>query len=364
MQVLETPRHDRYATVVAGAGPAGILAALHAADAGNVLLVDSSSLPRDKSCGGMLHHHTVRALELYAPIPQGIVLDPRTVHFRYNDWDRRIVKTTTLEFLNVSRAGFDEWLTTLLPGSVDVVAPCEVRDFQQGPSGVDVVLKTRAGEVTVSGDILVGADGARSQVRRVLGVPSTATYVTLQDFCTLRSVIDPVFDCIYMRDIGDEYAYSYIIPKGPTAVVGSVYYPKTKHPWEKQDLTLDILRERMPGLGASVKREAAAALYLRSPDDVVCGHGRVLLAGEAGGFMSPTSGEGISYAVNTGRLAGEAIAAGDAAGALSRYAVAIEPVRRNIARKFRWLPLMESRMGKYVAGFMPETLVSRVTHGL
>jgi len=80
--------------------------------------------------------------------------------------------------------------------------------------------------------------------------------------------------------------------------------------------------------------------------------------------MSPTSGEGISYAVNTGRLAGEAIAAGDAAGALSRYAVAIEPVRRNIARKFRWLPLMESRMGKYVAGFMPETLVSRVTHGL
>ncbi|MDI6900145.1 MAG: FAD-dependent monooxygenase [Anaerosomatales bacterium] len=364
MQVLETPRHDRYGTVVAGAGPAGILAALHAATSGRVLLVDSSGLPRDKSCGGMLHHHTVRTLERYDRIPPGIVLDPRTVHFRYNDWDRRITKTTTLEFLNVSRAGFDEWLTTLLPDTVDVVAPCELRDFRQSPSGVDITLKTRDGDVAVSSDVLVGADGARSQVRRVLEVPSTATYVTLQDFCTVQESVAPVFDCIYMRDIGDQYAYSYVVPKGPTAIVGSVYYPKTKHPWEKQDLTLDILRERMPGLGPSVKREAAAALYLRSPDDVVCGRGRVLLAGEAGGFMSPTSGEGISYAVNTGRLAGEAIGAGDAAGALSRYAAAVEPVRRNIARKFRWLPFMESRAGKYVAGFMPEKLVSKVTEGL
>ena len=48
----------RYATTVVGAGPAGVMAALHAAERGPVLLVDGSSLPRDKSCGGMLNEYT------------------------------------------------------------------------------------------------------------------------------------------------------------------------------------------------------------------------------------------------------------------------------------------------------------------
>ena len=60
----------------------------------------------------------------------------------------------------------------------------------------------------------------------------------------------------------------------------------------------------MSALGRSVKREAAAALYVRTGEDTVPGVGRVLLAGEAGGFMSPTSGEGISYALETGFQAG------------------------------------------------------------
>ena len=64
-----------------------------------------------------------------------------------------------------------------------------------------------------------------------------------------------------------------------------------------------MLRESLP-LGESVKREAWVALSVRHRATSCRGHGRVLLAGEAGGFMSPTSGEGISYALNTGRLGG------------------------------------------------------------
>ena len=92
--------------------------------------------------------------------------------------------------------------------------------------------------------------------------------------------------------------------------------------------------------------------------------GRVLLAGEAGGFMSPTSGEGISYALNSGRLAGQAIADGTGANSLARYRSAIDPIARNVARKLKWLPFMESRAGKYLAGFVPAPVVSRITKGL
>ena len=145
--------------------------------------------------------------------------------------------------------------------------------------------------------------------------------------------------------------------------IGSVFYPHTKRPWEKQDQVVAMLRERIPQLEGQVARESAAALYLRSPDDILPGHGRVLLAGEAGGFMSPSSGEGISYALRTGRDAGIA-ASGDPASALETYLALTASVRRDLRRRFRWLPVMESRAGKYLAGFAPAPLVSHITQGL
>jgi len=354
---------DRYDTVVAGAGPAGVMAALNAAKRGDVLLVDASELPRDKSCGGMLNEYSQRFLAKFGEIPAETILEPAYVNFRYNDWDRRIVKPTELRFLNVDRRGFDDWLVKLLPGNVTVVGATSVSGFSQDGSGVSVQLKNGSGPLTVECDNLIGADGPRSTVRRQLGVGSVATYVTLQDFCTIEGEIEPYFDCIYIRDIGDEFGYAYVVPKGDVAIVGSVFYPKTKRPHEKHTQVLEQLRERLP-LGDSHKREAWIALSVRHQADVVLGSGRVLLAGEAGGFMSPTSGEGISYALNTGALAGQAVASGTAANALLRYRSSSEQVARNIARKLKWLPFMESRTGKYLAGFVPTPIVSKITTGL
>lgn len=361
---MALPSSNSYRTVVVGAGPAGILAALHATEVGSVLLVEQSSLPRTKSCGGMLHHHTLRTLAEYGEVPPSIVLSPSHVNFRYHDWDRDIRRATSLEFLNVDRAGFDEWLLGLLPASVEVVAECALKDIAQTDGSISAVLKSGDETTSVACENLIGADGARSQVRRSLGVASTATYVTLQDFVELGGPLEPYFDCIYIRDIGDAFGYAYVVPKGDVAIVGSVFYPKTKRPGEKHDAVLAVLRKALPALGQSVAREAAAALSVRSAADVVPGRGRVLLAGEAGGFMSPTSGEGISYAVNSGRAAGLAIAAGDASSALETYTQGVAPIASNIARKLRWLPFMESRAGKYVAGFVPAPIVSKVTEGL
>ena len=79
--------------------------------------------------------------------------------------------------------------------------------------------------------------------------------------------------------------------------------------------------------------------------------------------MSPSSGEGISYALKTGQRAGRA-AAGDPASALAAYLEATAPLRADIRRRFRWLPVMESRVGKYLAGFVPAPIISRITEGL
>ena len=93
---------------------------------------------------------------------------------------------------------------------------------------------------------------------------------------------------------------------------------------------------------------------MRSADDVAPGAGRVLLAGEAGGFMSPTSGEGISYALRSGMAAGAAIGGNRPGDALDAYRlVRSREMSADIRRRLRWLPVMESPTGKYVAGFMP-----------
>lgn len=358
-----SPSFDHYQTIVVGAGPAGVMAAYHAAEAGSVLLVDASPLPRDKSCGGMLNEYTQHFLQQYGSMPKDLVLDPAWVNFRYHDWDRRVLKPTELRFSNVDRRGFDDWLVSLLPDNVTVAGGTALQSFEQNGGPVHVTLQ--AGDVMreIACETLVGCDGPRSQVRRSLGVGSVATYVTLQDFCTFDGELEAYFDCIYLRDVGDSFAYAYVVPKGDVAIVGSVFYPKTKRPYEKHDLVLERLRESLP-LGASTKREAWVALSVRDAKDVVPGDGRILLAGEAGGFMSPTSGEGISYALNTGRLAGQAVAGSRPDDAVAAYTRATAPIAANIRRKLKWLPFMESRTGKYLAGFVPTPIVSRVTRGL
>ena len=85
---LELPTRVR--TLVVGAGPAGVMAAIAAAPAGDVLLVDSSALPRDKSCGGMLNEYAQEFLAAFGEVPEEIILDPQHVNFRYLDWDRGI----------------------------------------------------------------------------------------------------------------------------------------------------------------------------------------------------------------------------------------------------------------------------------
>lgn len=311
----------------------------------------------------MLNEYAQEFLAEFATVPNELVLGPSHVNFRYWDWDRNIKKPTELRFLNVDRRGFDDWMLSLLPDNVEVIGSLGVTGFTQDEQGVCVSLKNGSCADEIRCSHLIGADGARSSVRRQLGVGSASNYVTLQDFVRLEGDLDPYFDCIYMRGIGDCYAYAYVVPKGDVAIVGSVYYPRTKRPHEKHDQQLAVLRKALPQLGETVKREASVALCVRDTGDVVRGQGRVLLAGEAGGFMSPTSGEGISYAMNSGRLAGLAIA-GTSNGALSDYVAATDHIARNIKRKLRFLPIMESSVGKYLAGFVPTAIVSRVTEGL
>lgn len=360
-----------YDVVVVGSGPAGVAAArAAAATSASVLLVESARLPRRKSCGGMLNEYAQRFLSGIRALPDRLVLNPAWVNFRFYDWDRKIKKPCSLRFQNVDRALFDEWMLEQLPSNATVWDRTSFDSLRQTEDEVRVTFKCEDTERQVVCRWLIGADGARSAIRRAHETwPQTQYYKTVQEYVHIApGAMEPYFDCIYSRHIAPEYGYGYIVPKGDVAIVGSVFYPGTKNIPPMHERALETFRERY-SLGDAVQREAGVAIQVRSLRDIVCGEGRVLMAGEAAGLMSPSSGEGISFALNSGHLAGQAVARAFSGQeretpAVETYAASLVPMRKNIALRLRFFPIMNSSWGKWLGGCMPTPLVSRITEHL
>lgn len=362
---------SHYGTIVVGAGPAGILASVYASAHGSVLLVEAMSLPREKSCGGMLNEYSQAFLSSVSQLPAGIICEPEWINFRYFNWDKQVKKPTKLRFMNVDRVKFDDWLMSMLPSNVDVLEQTRFCGCTQSAGQVAVTLKSAveadAGELAVSCDYLIGADGPRSTVRRCLPVSQLTLYKTLQEFVPAAEM-EPFFDCLYSKQIGSNYGYGYTIPKDGMAIIGSVFFPGSKNCLQAHEKAVEVFRSYY-GYGSQQvrKREAWTAVKVNSVADIVGGCGRVLLAGEAGGIMSPSSGEGISFAMNSGKLAGMAVATqgkhrGSGEEALECYRASLAPIKKNIARRLRYFPLLNSDFGKMLGTIAPNFVVDKVAH--
>ena len=167
--------------IIAGAGPVGLSVAAHVAEAGlpAIVLESEAALPVNLRAS-TFHPPTLDMLERFGAteklIAQGLVAPT----FQYRDREAGILGAFDFgELSDVCRHPYrlqcEQYklnfaLLDYLKGrpGVEVRFAAEVADVSQSPDGVSVRLTN--GE-TIQGGWLVGADGARSAVRRALDIP-------------------------------------------------------------------------------------------------------------------------------------------------------------------------------------------------
>ncbi len=309
--------------VVAGAGPAGSIAALVLARSGaRVALVDKAAFPRDKACGDLIGPRGVRLLEeLAVAVPDAgtgadlLVAGPSRRRARLPAFGG---KTYADHGMVVPRRILDDCLraAAIAAGATPVRARISAADLASGGS-VTALITSDGGRL--ESDIVIGADGALSKVAQLAGMldPDNALwgfairgYIPAQVPLPLLMLLDAQPWRIYP-------GYGWLFPgaDGRANVGIGVGMGRRRTP--------ALLRPDLDRLCAILRREGDISPDAQ-PGPIVGGWlrmggtgtppaaGNVLLVGDAAGLINPLQGEGIAPGMVSARAAAEAVTAGPA----------------------------------------------------
>jgi flavin-dependent dehydrogenase len=326
-----------YDICIIGAGPAGSTLARLIGDRYRVLLVDSRELEssvarsRGKVCGGLLAPKAQRELARQGlGVPGDVVLGPQLFAVRTVDVNAGLERLYQRFYINVDREAFDRWLVSLVPSSVERVFGWTARGIEVEDERSLVTFRTgEGGAASVMARLVVGADGARSLVRRVvsgdIGLPPR--YSAIQATFT-GTASNPYYGAVFDDTVTDFYGWT--IPKEGTTLVGAAF-PVEADVSELFERFVERTRATGFAFGPEIRRDAAMILRPALPTHIVLGspHGGVALIGEAAGLISPSSAEGISYALRSARALGRALEPG-LLGAVERYRREALPLRLDV----------------------------------
>jgi geranylgeranyl reductase family protein len=361
--------------VVVGAGPAGSAAAHAAACTGRrVLLLEKAELPRYKTCGGGIIGPSRDSL------PPGFELPLRdrihAVTFSLNGRMTRTRRSKNMLFGLINRPEFDAGLVeSAKDAGATVRTGVTVSRVEQ--HGADVPDRRTAAVVLSDGEVVlaravVGADGSAGRIGAHVGVKLDQVDLGLESEIPVPETVAEDWAGRVLIDWGPiPGSYGWVFPKGDTLTVG-VISARGEGAATKRYLEDFIGRLGLAGFEPSI---SSGHLTRCRTDDSPLSRGRVLVCGDAAGLLEPWTREGISFALRSGRLAGEwAVRVSEAHDAVDarrqalNYAFAIKAglgVEMGVGR--RMLNVFSRRPGMLhaaITGFRPAwNAFARITRG-
>ncbi len=334
-----------YDIIIVGSGPAGSNLARLIGKKYKVLLIDKRDMENEnpnnlanKCCGGLLAPDAQKMIaKLGLGIPKDILVDPQLFAVRTIDLTNNLERLYQRFYLNMDREKFDRWLVSLLPTEVERKFNSFFKNFVEIPDGYEVNYIHNGKEKSVKTRTIIGADGAFSRVRNFVskGINIPERYISIQEWFQCPYKI-PYYTAIFDEEISD--FYSWIIPKENYLLLGSALRPR-----ENTRERYEILKSKLTQLGFNfdnkIKVEGA---YIDRPKKVsqfYVGKDSIALVGEAAGAISPSSAEGISYALKSSLYLAQSLEQG-MDGFLDRYKQKVKDIKLNLLIKNLKSPAM------------------------
>ena len=336
-----------YRVAIVGAGPAGSCAAnaLLLAGADGVALLDRETFPRDKCCGDGLGGGVIEVLER---LGLDDVLDGhdrlKRIRINFHDRSRVAIDTDDVDRPSplgyvITRREFDDALAkkAIARGAADLTGwGLENAEWTGAHWRLDLERAATGERRQIASDVLIGADGARSRVRRILKQPFNGDRHTA---IAVRAYVDArreprgyqQFDFIERMPFPG-YAWIFSDGHGRANIGLGVAIDAYKADGARFE---DLLERYCAYLGDQVRSEPTdvktAILPLGSRRPALSFAGRpAALVGDAGSMINPALGEGIFYAMYAGLLLGEHL--GPALATRGTIAAALAAYEREFTR--------------------------------
>lgn len=324
------PAREIWDLVVVGGGPAGLAVAIVAAQQGlSVLVLERRNFPPDKACGEGLLPPGVHALERLGVIPY---LDRARARpfagIRFIQEDRSSVEVLLPDTggLGIRRTALVEAMTRRAEDLGAVVRhKCSAYDVELKRN--EAVVRTRTGEA--SARLLIAADGLHSPLRRAAGLEAARRgrrRFALRQHFKVRPWTEMVETYV------DRYGEAVVTPVSDDSV-------NINFVWEEGALqrpTIASLASRFPALQSrlgdapAISSVKGAGPLARGATRRTCD--RMVLVGDAAGFLDSISGEGLSITFNSALILGRHLPRILASGATRR---SMRSYERAACRLFR-----------------------------
>ena len=285
--------------VIVGGGPTGLAAAIAAcANGARAIVIERCGGPVDKACGEGLMPNAVARLAQMGVVPPAWGTHPfRGIRYIDATSGRRVCAEADFSQgpgLGVRRLALSEALRARAQAlGVELWERTEATGFSADGSGVSV--RTSSG--TAHGQWLIAADGLHSQVRKWAGLKATvgpARRLGIRQHFTVQPWADHVE--VWWSD----RAEAYVTPVGPNRV-GVAFLWRGRDQRGDMETFLKYFPELTGRLGPPESTIRGAGPF----DVQVAGQqaGRVLLVGDAAGYVDALTGEGIALGLEQAEAA-------------------------------------------------------------